>query len=365
MRPDGTRRAQPRRPPTPGWRRHRTSPPHERRRPDPPGRAAPPERRDHRPARVRRPRPVAALLRLDARPDRPRDLRRAAAARRASSSIGRARRRSPSSPPTRSSRQRSIAILQGILDQSGGSFQLIVMADEQAAVAHVGRSPAGRRDRRDPPCRAGSSVSASISARRWASSRSPTCRSVSSASPSSTTQRATRSRASSSRRRDLPSARRGRCRLAAGSTRPAFASRLIVGAVFGFLIFITIVIYGMWVAQGVVAEKSSRVMELLISAASTRQLVIGKALGIGLAGATQTTIVLAPALIVLASRTSLPGSSSARVSGSRRSCPRCRRGCCSRSPASMSLASRCIRSSTPRRARSSAGRRICRSSPCR
>jgi ABC-2 type transport system permease protein len=70
--------------------------------------------------------------------------------------------------------------------------------------------------------------------------------------------------------------------------------------VFGFLIFITIVIYGMWVAQGVVAEKASRVMELLISAASTRQLVIGKALGIGLAGATQTTIVLVPALLVLA-----------------------------------------------------------------
>ena len=69
---------------------------------------------------------------------------------------------------------------------------------------------------------------------------------------------------------------------------------------FGFLIFITIVIYRMWVAQGVVAEKASRVMELLVSAASTRQLVIGKALGIGLAGATQTTIVLAPALLVLA-----------------------------------------------------------------
>ena len=85
----------------------------------------------------------------------------------------------------------------------------------------------------------------------------------------------------------------------------AFASRLIVGAVFGFLIFITIVIYGMWVAQGVVAEKASRVMELLISAASTRQLVIGKTIGIGLAGATQTTIVLVPALLVLATEDTL------------------------------------------------------------
>lgn len=86
-----------------------------------------------------------------------------------------------------------------------------------------------------------------------------------------------------------------------GSFDPAvFASRLIVGAVFGFLIFLSIVIYGMWVAQGVVAEKMSRVMELLISAASARQLVLGKAIGIGLAGATQTVLVLVPALLALA-----------------------------------------------------------------
>ena len=50
----------------------------------------------------------------------------------------------------------------------------------------------------------------------------------------------------------------------AGSVEPsAYASRLIVGIVFGFLVFLTIIIYGMWVAAGVVAEKSSRVMELL------------------------------------------------------------------------------------------------------
>jgi ABC-2 type transport system permease protein len=79
----------------------------------------------------------------------------------------------------------------------------------------------------------------------------------------------------------------------------AYASRLIVGAVFGVLIFITIVIYGMWVAAGVVAEKSSRVMELLISAASPRQLVVGKAIGIGAAGATQYVLVLAPAILTL------------------------------------------------------------------
>ncbi|HEY7735189.1 MAG TPA: ABC transporter permease [Candidatus Limnocylindrales bacterium] len=78
-----------------------------------------------------------------------------------------------------------------------------------------------------------------------------------------------------------------------------FANRRIVGMVFGILIFITIVVYGMWVAAGVVAEKTSRVMEVLIAAASARQLVIGKLLGIGLAGLTQLGFVIVPALVVL------------------------------------------------------------------
>jgi ABC-2 type transport system permease protein len=78
-----------------------------------------------------------------------------------------------------------------------------------------------------------------------------------------------------------------------------FASRRIVGIVFVVLIFITLVIYGMWVAAGVVAEKSSRVMELLISAASARQLVVGKVLGIGAAGATQYAVIIAAALLAL------------------------------------------------------------------
>ena len=42
-----------------------------------------------------------------------------------------------------------------------------------------------------------------------------------------------------------------------------YASRVIVALLLGFLIFLSIVIYGMWVASGVVAEKSSRVMEML------------------------------------------------------------------------------------------------------
>ncbi len=78
------------------------------------------------------------------------------------------------------------------------------------------------------------------------------------------------------------------------------ASRRIVGVVFVVLTFITLVIYGMWVAAGVVTEKANRVMELMISAASPAQLVIGKVLGIGAAGLTQAVAILVPAVLAIA-----------------------------------------------------------------
>jgi ABC-2 type transport system permease protein len=78
------------------------------------------------------------------------------------------------------------------------------------------------------------------------------------------------------------------------------ASRGFLGTVFVILMFITILIYGMWVATGVATEKSSRVMELMISAASPRQLLVGKVLGIGGAGLTQYILIAAPAVLVLA-----------------------------------------------------------------
>jgi ABC-2 type transport system permease protein len=80
----------------------------------------------------------------------------------------------------------------------------------------------------------------------------------------------------------------------------AVASRAFLGIVFVVLLFMTVIIYGMWVATGVAAEKSSRVMELMISAASPRQLLAGKVIGIGGAGLTQYVAIVVPSLIVLA-----------------------------------------------------------------
>jgi ABC-2 type transport system permease protein len=78
------------------------------------------------------------------------------------------------------------------------------------------------------------------------------------------------------------------------------ASRAFLGIVFVVLLFITVVIYGMWVATGVAAEKSSRVMELMISAASPRQMLTGKVVGIGAAGLSQYVAIALPTLILIA-----------------------------------------------------------------
>lgn len=62
------------------------------------------------------------------------------------------------------------------------------------------------------------------------------------------------------------------------------------------IMYMVVLIYGMWVSQGVVEEKSSRIMEIMINAARPNELMFGKVIGIGLAGLTQ----MLPLLIVVA-----------------------------------------------------------------
>ena len=54
-----------------------------------------------------------------------------------------------------------------------------------------------------------------------------------------------------------------------------------------YLLFYAVMTYSVAVANGVVEEKSSRVMELLLNAATPWQLLVGKIIGIGAAGLTQ------------------------------------------------------------------------------
>lgn len=53
------------------------------------------------------------------------------------------------------------------------------------------------------------------------------------------------------------------------------------------LIYMTLILYGMWIAQGVVEEKASRMMEIMVNAASPRDLLVGKVIGVLIAGLVQ------------------------------------------------------------------------------
>jgi ABC-2 type transport system permease protein len=66
---------------------------------------------------------------------------------------------------------------------------------------------------------------------------------------------------------------------------------LLYGQLFG---------YGVWVATGVIEEKSSRVVEILLSAIRPKQLMAGKILGIGLLGIAQLIFIAAFAMSLAA-----------------------------------------------------------------
>src|SRR5690606_20811804 len=63
-----------------------------------------------------------------------------------------------------------------------------------------------------------------------------------------------------------------------------------IGFVTGILIYTFIFVYGNQIMQGVIEEKSSRIVEILISSLKPFQLMMGKILGIGAVGLTQFLI---------------------------------------------------------------------------
>jgi ABC-2 type transport system permease protein len=76
-----------------------------------------------------------------------------------------------------------------------------------------------------------------------------------------------------------------------------FGGAFIVAYAVVILTFMAILTYGNWVAQSVAEEKSGRVMELLITAATPRQLLVGKVFGSGAAGLTQYLAIVLAAVI--------------------------------------------------------------------
>jgi ABC-2 type transport system permease protein len=86
----------------------------------------------------------------------------------------------------------------------------------------------------------------------------------------------------------------------AAPTEIQAAGNLILASILVILVFITVMAYGMWVATSVAEEKSSRVMEVVLSAATPVQMLTGKVIGVGAAGLTQYGLLLGTGLVGLA-----------------------------------------------------------------
>lgn len=80
------------------------------------------------------------------------------------------------------------------------------------------------------------------------------------------------------------------------------ASKGFWGAyIMAFMLYFAVVFYGMNVAHSVVAEKTSRVFEVLLATAKPESLMAGKLLGVGAAGLTQMAVWITAVLLLSAS----------------------------------------------------------------
>ncbi len=87
-----------------------------------------------------------------------------------------------------------------------------------------------------------------------------------------------------------------------GTAVAADASKGFWGAyIMAFMLYFAVVFYGVNVAHSVVAEKTSRVFEVMLSSAKPESLMLGKLLGVGAVGLTQMAIWIVFVLILSAS----------------------------------------------------------------
>jgi len=75
--------------------------------------------------------------------------------------------------------------------------------------------------------------------------------------------------------------------------------KAFIGGGFGYAIMMFIIIYGGFVMRSVIEEKTSRIIEVIISSVKPFQLMLGKIIGTSLAGITQFTIWIISASLLL------------------------------------------------------------------
>ncbi|MBU2951594.1 ABC transporter permease [Tamlana agarivorans] len=75
--------------------------------------------------------------------------------------------------------------------------------------------------------------------------------------------------------------------------------KLVFGGAAGYLLFMFIIIYGNMIMRSVIEEKTSRIIEVIISSVKPMQLMLGKIIGTSLAGITQVVIWLIFASVLM------------------------------------------------------------------
>jgi ABC-2 type transport system permease protein len=85
---------------------------------------------------------------------------------------------------------------------------------------------------------------------------------------------------------------------ATGEAQEDGGNTFIVGFVMLFFIYMSVLFYGLFVMRGVIEEKQSRIVEVVISSVKPMQMMMGKLIGIGLVGLTQIGIWALSAAVI-------------------------------------------------------------------
>ncbi|AFL79875.1 ABC-type Na+ efflux pump, permease component [Aequorivita sublithincola DSM 14238] len=92
--------------------------------------------------------------------------------------------------------------------------------------------------------------------------------------------------------------------------------KLVFGAAAGYLLFMFIIIYGNMIMRSVIEEKTSRVIEVIISSVKPRVLLLGKIFGTTLAGISQVLVWIVLILVLMTTVTTIFGIDPAAASPS-------------------------------------------------
>ncbi len=92
-----------------------------------------------------------------------------------------------------------------------------------------------------------------------------------------------------------------------GEEKSSAAAASIIGGICAFLIYLSVFIYGAQVMRSITEEKTSRIVEIIISSVKPFQLMIGKIVGVALVGLTQFGLWIILTIGVISAGGSLAG----------------------------------------------------------